>query len=113
MEIKDLINQDIENKKLLLFYFLEKMREGLYEIRLNDIEKFRDETKKFTGDYGLKNRILTAKENIIYLINEKKIYGDSKNELESKIEDLSSKIIELVEEIKIEFEEFRKICYFE
>ncbi|MBO1870983.1 hypothetical protein J4O15_08555 [Lachnoanaerobaculum sp. Marseille-Q4761] len=108
MEIKDLINQDIENKKLLLFYFLEKMREGLYEIRLNDTEKFRDETKKFTGDYGLKNRILTAKENIIYLINEKKIYGDSKNELESKIEDLSSKIIELVEEIKIEFEEFRK-----
>ena len=47
MEIKDLINQDIENKKLLLFYFLEKMREGLYEIRLNDIEKFRDETKKW------------------------------------------------------------------
>lgn len=108
MEIIDLINQDIESKKWLLPYFLEKMREELYKISFDDIEKFIDETKKITAEYGLKNRILTAKENIIYLINEKKIYDDFENVLESNIEDLSSKIIEVVEEIKVKIEEFRK-----
>ena len=109
MEIEDLIEQDIECKEKLLSYFIEEMRDNL--IKLKDRDKtllnFDHARKKFIVEYGFKNRIGTAKENITYLVNEKKVCDRFKSEFINKIGDLEHKIIELVDEIHEEFNVFR------
>ena len=109
MEIEDLIEQDIECKEKLLSYFIEEMRDNLN--KLKDIDKtlqdFDNARKKFTAEYAFENRIGTAKKNITYLVNEKKICNRFKSEFINKIGDLEHKIIELVDEIHEEFNVFR------
>lgn len=109
MEKKDLIEQDIECKEKLLSYFIEEMRYNLNNPKYRDktLLNFEHARKKFTVENGFKNRIRTAKENITYLVNEKKICNRFKSEFINKIGDLEHKIIELVDEIHEEFNVFR------
>lgn len=109
MEKKDLIEQDIECKEKLLSYFIEEMRYNLNNPKYRDktLLNFEHARKKFIVEYGFKNHIRTAKENITYLVNEKKICDRFKSEFINKIGDLEHKIIELVDEIHEEFNVFR------
>lgn len=104
MEKKDLIEQDIECKEKLLSYFIEEMRYNLNNLKDIDFDNAR---QKIIVEDGFKNRIGTAKENITYLVNEKKICNRFKSEFINKIGDLEHEIIELVDEILEEFNVFR------
>ena len=106
MEIEDLIKQDILCKKLLLSYCIEEMRDNLKDID-KTLPDFDDARQKNIVEGGFKNRIGTAKENITYLVNEKKICNRFKSEFINNIGDLEHEIIELVKEISDEFDAFR------
>lgn len=110
MEKKDLIEQDIECKEKLLSYFIEEMRYNLNKLKDRDktLLDFDHARKKFIVENGFKNRIGTAKENITFLVNEKKICDRFKSEFINKIGDLEHEIIELVKEISDEFDAFRR-----
>ena len=110
MEIEDLIKQDIVCKKLLLSYCIEEMRDNLNKLKDRDktLLDFYNARQKIIVEYGFKNRIGTARENITYLVNKKKICDRFKSEFINNIGDLEHEIIELVKEIGDEFDAFRR-----
>lgn len=106
MEIEDLIKQDILCKKLLLSYCIKEMRDNLKDID-KTLPDFDNARQKIIAEYAFENRIGTAKENITYLVNEKKICNRFKSEFINNIGDLEHEIIELIKEIRNEFDAFR------